>query len=339
MARVAAAVDEPPAMNKIAKRVGTASTGQSKRSRRELTQLKWLSTLVPGAAVLLYETVRFETLEHLLRGIDPIAANIIIALALLLLTYAFASFVFRVVERVQDDAVRRGREVAALNAVVDERARLSRELHDGLAQLVAFLLVRLDTVQELVHTDRRSEAAAELEQLRRVADDLYLDVRDAIAGLRSRVAERGLVPALRDYLDEFEERHKIPVALEAPDAAVRVPDLVGMHVFRIVQEALANVRKHAQAHQAWVRVTADRLHLKVEIGDDGVGFDSTQPPRAAPRSLGLTTMRERAEVLGGTLRVDSEPGRGTRVVLEVPVEATQPTRREAGSADVAPAAG
>jgi two-component system sensor histidine kinase DegS len=207
------------------------ASNRAKQSRRELTQLKWLSTLVPGAAVLLYETVRFETLEHLLRGIDPLIANSIIAVALLLLTYGFASFVFRVVERVQDEAVRRGREVAALNAVIDERARLSRELHDGLAQLIAFLLVRIDTVEGLVRADRRSEAAAELEQLRRVADDLYLDVRDAIAGLRSRVSERGLVPALRDYLDEFEERHKIPVALEAPEAVVSVPDLVGITSF------------------------------------------------------------------------------------------------------------
>ena len=98
--------------------------------------------------------------------------------------------------------VRRGREVAALNAVMDERARLSRELHDGLAQLVAFLLVRLDTMAGLVQADRRPEALAELEQLRGVADDLYLDVREAIAGLRSRISERGPVPSLREYFDE-----------------------------------------------------------------------------------------------------------------------------------------
>src|SRR5919205_2792674 len=87
------------------------------RSRRELIQLKWLSPLVPGAAVLLYETVRYETLEHLMPGIPPVVGNIVVALVLLILTYTFASFVFRVVERVQEDAVERGREVAALNAV------------------------------------------------------------------------------------------------------------------------------------------------------------------------------------------------------------------------------
>jgi len=314
----------------------------SKRSGshgRELVLLKWLSTLVPGFTVLAYEAVRFETLEHLLPGIPPVVGNIVVAVLLLLLTYAFASFVFRVVERVQDDAVRRGREVAALNAVIDERARLSRELHDGLAQLVAFLLVRLDTVAGLVESDRRPEAAAEIEKLRRVADDLYVDVREAIAGLRSQVAERGLVPALRDYLDEFEERHGITVVLDAAKTPVRAPDLVGMHVFRIVQEALSNVRKHAEAHHAWVTVRSTPRRLTIEIGDDGVGFEPTTDLRSTPGSLGLTSMRERAEALGGALRVESAPGTGTRVLVSVPLESDHEILKEEPGHDVASIAG
>ena len=316
--------------------------GPSRRSdghRRELVLLKWLSTLVPAITVLAYETVRFETLEHLLPGIPPVVGNIVVAVVLLLLTYAFASFVFRVVERVQDDAVRRGREVAALNAVIEERARLSRELHDGLAQLVAFLLVRLDTVAGLVDSDRRREAAAEIEQLRRVADDLYLDVREAIAGLRSQVTERGLVPALRDYLDEFEERHGIAVALDAAEAPAQVPDLIGMHVFRIVQEALSNVRKHADAHHVWVIIRANDRRLELEIGDDGVGFEPAIGLASTPRSLGLTSMRERAEALGGALRVQSAPGTGTRVLVSVPLDSDHQALKEERSPDVARVAG
>lgn len=309
------------------------------RSRRELAQLKWLSTLVPGAAVLLYETARYETLEHLLPGIPAMVGNMAVAIVLLLLTYLFASFVFRVVERVQADAVRRGREVAALNAVIDERARLSRELHDGQAQLVAFLLVRLDTVSNLVSADRRAEASAELEQLRRVADDLYLDIREAIAGLRSRVAERGLVDALRDYLDEFEERHNIPVELDASEIPVPLPDMVGIHLFRIVQEALANVRKHAHAQRAWVSVRYGPARLEVEIGDDGVGFDRSHASQSAPRSFGLTGMRERAEALGGTLHIQSLPGMGTRVILTVPLEVVKTRAQEDQRRNVASVAG
>jgi signal transduction histidine kinase len=308
-------------------------------SRRELTRLKWLATIVPGAAVLLYEGFRYETLEHVLPGVPPQVGNVIVAVLVLLLTYAFASFVFRVVERVQSQAVRRGREVAALNAVVEERARLSRELHDGLAQLITFLMVRLDTVAGLVQADRRPEALAELERLRGVADDLYIDVREAIAGLRSRVSERGLVPALRDYLDEFEERHGIRVSLEADDATTPVPDVVGSQLFRIAQEALANVRKHARAERAWTSIRHPQpAVLVLEIGDDGIGFDPAQAPRGTASALGLASMRERAVVLGGTFRVDTAPGSGTRITVTVPLDSRAIEREEARGDALASAA-
>ncbi len=309
-------------------------------SRRELTRLKWLATIVPGAAVLLYEGVRYETLEHVLPGIPTQVGNILVGLLVPLLTYAFASFVFRVVEGVQAQAVRREREVAALNAAMDERARLSRELHDGLAQLIAFLLVRLDTVAGLVQADRQPEAVAEIERLREVADDLYLDVREAIAGLRIRVSERGLAPALRDYLDEFEERHGIQVALKLDDPTAPVPDLAGMHLFRIAQEALANVRKHAHADRAWVTIHHPRPGvLQFEVGDKGIGFDPADAPRPTRRSFGLASMRERAELLGGTLQIESAPGSGTRVVVTVPLPPRQVGGSETRHAAVATAPG
>jgi signal transduction histidine kinase len=325
-----------PAINRM---TDVEPSPDDQASRRELTRLKWLATIVPGAAVLLYEGARRETLEHVLPGIPSPVGNGIVALLVLLLTYAFASFVFRVVERVQRQTVRRGREVAALNAVIDERARLSRELHDGLAQLVAFLMVRLDTVAGLVQKDRRSEAMDELERLRGVADDLYLDVREAIAGLRSRVSERGLVPALRDYLDEFEERHGIRVTLETNDPTASVPDLIGMQLFRIVQEALANVRKHARAQRAWLKLSHTQSGaLQLEVGDDGIGFDPTQSPRSTPRSFGLASMRERAELMAGSLQIESAAGSGTRVIVTVRLEPRSVTGKEARGAAVAPAA-
>ena len=289
-------------------------------SRRELMRLKWLTTIVPGAAVLVV-SLRYETLEHLLPGIPPEVGDVVVSLLVLFLTYAFASFVFKVVERVYERAVQRGREVAALNASMDERARLSRELHDGLTQLVAFLLVRLDTVAGLVQAERRQEAMGELEQLREVANDLYLDVREAIEGLRSRVDDRGLVPTLRDYLDEFAERYQIGALLETDDPLPQVPDLIGMQLFRITQEALANVSKHARARQAWVRLRSPKPGvLELEIRDDGIGFDPTSTSRATPRSFGLASMRERAEGLGGTLTIETTHDSGTRIVVSAPLE-------------------
>src|SRR5439155_24611851 len=112
----------------------------SQVSRHELRQLKWLTALVPGAVVLIYEYARQEALEHVLPALPVQYGNLIVWILVLLLTYAFAAFVFRVVERLQAQPLARSRAMPPLNAFVEERARLSRELHDGFAQLVAYML-------------------------------------------------------------------------------------------------------------------------------------------------------------------------------------------------------
>jgi signal transduction histidine kinase len=159
----------------------------SQVSRRELRQLKWLTTLVPGAVVLIYETARQEALEHILPALPVQYGNIVVWLLVVLLTYAFSALVFRIVERLQAQALARTRDLTTLNAIVQERARLSRELHDGFAQLVAYMLVRLDTVTGLVAANRGQEAMVELERMRAVTDDLYQDVRESISELRSNL--------------------------------------------------------------------------------------------------------------------------------------------------------
>src|SRR5207253_3970524 len=113
----------------------------SQVSRHELRQLKWLTALVPGAVVLIYEFARQEALEHVLPALPVQYGNLVVWVLVLLLTYGFATFVFSVVERLQAQAIARSRDLATLSAVLEERARLSRELHDGFAQLVAFPLV------------------------------------------------------------------------------------------------------------------------------------------------------------------------------------------------------
>src|SRR3989442_5249216 len=220
---------------------GVDGSTDSQVSRHELRQLKWLTALVPGAVVLIYEYARQEALEHVLPALPVQYGNLIVWILVLLLTYAFAAFVFRVVERLQAQALARSRDVATLNAVVEERARLSRELHDGFAQLVAYMLVRLDTVTGLVATNRDREATAELERMRAVTDDLYQDVRESISELRTRVSERGLPATVREYVDEYEDRHGITVYLEGEDMARGLPALSAFQLLRIIQEALANI--------------------------------------------------------------------------------------------------
>lgn len=298
-----------------AKRASRASEGEP--SRRQLARLKWLTTLIPTLAIFLFETARHALFD---RGIPTLYGNLLVGLLALALAYGFSEFVFGIVIRLQDRTVARSREVAALQAVVEERERISHELHDGLAQLISYMLVRLDTVAELLATARLREAAAELERLRASADDLYVEVRESIAGLRAGVREVGLAQALRDYLEEFEERHGIVVEFQAGALPREQAPLAVLQLFRIVQEALSNVRKHADARHVWITcgaVESDMLRLVIE--DDGRGYEPPTATRAEPRAFGLAIMRERTASLGGTFSVEPRPGGGTRVAVHAPL--------------------
>jgi two-component system sensor histidine kinase DegS len=291
-------------------------------SRRELRQLKWLTALVPFTVVVMYEAARQEALEHILPALPVEYGNVVVWVLVLLLTYGFATFVFSVVERLQAQALARSRELATLSAVLEERARLSRELHDGFAQLVAYLLVRIDTVEALVGAERGPEAMTELERMRSVTDDLYQDVRESISELRTRVSERGLPATVREYVDAYEDRHDLTVHMEGEDAAANLAPLIAFQLLRIIQEALANVRKHAHAHNAWIMFKKlERNRLELTIADDGQGFDPHAVAADASRqTFGLASMRERVDSLNGELTLDTRPGGGTRVMVSVPLK-------------------
>lgn len=312
-------------------------------TNRRLLLIKWLLIFTPSVTVLLGHSLLGYALGypagHSLQEVtaDRLAENLLVAFLLLVLVFIFAEALFRVVGRLQAEALAREQDLRTMNAVMQERERLSRELHDGAAQLVADLLVRLDTIEGLVEANRPQEAEAELERLRGVADEIYEDIGESIAGLRSNVAERGLVHALRDYADQFEERHRIPTRLRADDAADRLSPLAALQLFRFVQEALTNVRKHAGAHEASVTLVADGSgQLRLVVADDGQGFTPGGQRNGRARPLGLTSMRERVEALGGTFHVNSQPGSGTRVIATIPLPRA---RRELGHAAPATPAG
>ena len=337
-------------------------------THRKLLLFKWLMVLIPPATVAvghLTLTVG-HSLQHNTAGLaETLLVTSLVTLLALVLAYLFVETLFKVLRRLQAEASAREQEILTMNAVMQERERLSRELHDGVAQLVADLLLRLDTIKELVEADRPQEAGAELERLHGVADEIYEDIGESIAGLRTNVAERGLVRALQDYVDQFEERHQIPTSLRTDDAGLahqlsdQLSPLAALQLFRVVQEALTNIRKHAAAREATVTLMSDRPgQLKVVIADDGQGFtpgsqrngqvpqrgDAKQRPDGTRRSLGLTSMRERVETLGGTLRVNSQPGSGTQVTVTVtvtvpPIPRTRREKRENGHAALATPAG
>lgn len=306
-------------------------------THRRLLLFKWLMIFVPPITVAVGHVA--VTVVHILpRHTEGSLAETLLVTSLftflaLVLAYLFVETLFRVLRRLQAEAFAREQDILTMNAVMQERERLSRELHDGVAQLVAHLLLRLDTIKELVEADQPQEAGAELERLHGVADEIYADIGESIVGLRTNVTERGLARALQDYVDQFEERHRIPTSLRIDDAADQLPPLAALQLFRLIQEALTNIRKHAGAQEAIVTLMSDRSgKLKVIIADDGQGFTPGSQRNGTARPLGLTSMRERVETLGGTLQVQSQPGAGTQVTATIPIPRT---RRESGHAALA----
>lgn len=205
-------------------------------------------------------------------------------------------------------------------AVAEERERIARELHDSVAQVLSYAQIKSAAARRLLQQDRTEAAADQLLQLEQAAKEAYADAREAILGLRTTVRPgRDLVAALEEYLYRFGTQTGLAVELDigTPDQARLSPE-AEHHVLRIVQEALANIRKHAEATHAWIRFDPNGSTVRVVIEDDGRGFDPSQPwPTVQPR-FGLHMMRERAEAVGGRLEVRDRPGGGSRIIATVP---------------------
>ena len=208
-------------------------------------------------------------------------------------------------ERVERDALRR---VVAAQEL--ERRRLARELHDETGQALTSVLLGLKQLEGA----ESSEAVAGLREL--VVATLQ-DVRRLAVELRPKVLDDfGLMPALERLTQGFAEQTGIAVDLEAGAIAERLPTELETAIYRIVQESLTNVVKHARARRVSVLVTRNDGRIKAVIEDDGAGFD---PAASDGGGMGLVGMRERIELLDGSLRVESSPSSGTTVAVEVPL--------------------
>lgn len=204
-------------------------------------------------------------------------------------------------------------------AVLRERERLSRELHDGLAQTLGFVNTQTLAIKSLLGRGAVAEAQVEAAVLETAVRQVSTDLRDAIVGLRA--GEDELVEGVRACV----ARHRlvgVDVDLEVglDVGSPKVPAAVVSQLVRILQEALSNVRKHSDTRTARVAVAHADGSLFVEVADTGPGFDVEQARLPDRGCLGLHSMRERAEVIGARLDVVSAPGRGTIVVVRIPLE-------------------
>jgi signal transduction histidine kinase len=212
-------------------------------------------------------------------------------------------------ERVSRDAVRRVVEAQEL-----ERARLARELHDETGQALTSILLGLKSLEDRVDSDDRRTAVTELRDL--VVSTLQ-DVRRLAVELRpAALDDFGLVPAIERLRDSVEEQGGLTVDVQSPLGDERLPSEAETALYRIVQEALINVMKHAAATRVTVRLSRSDKTVVLAVQDDGQGFE---PGSVRDGGLGLVGMRERVALLGGRLTVESSEGGGTLLKAEVPL--------------------
>ncbi|HBY98105.1 MAG TPA: hypothetical protein DEP84_29880 [Chloroflexi bacterium] len=206
-------------------------------------------------------------------------------------------------------------------AVLQERERLARELHDGLSQVLGYVKMQAQAARELLSRDQTATADAHLARLAAVAQDAHTDVRESILNLGvATLPERGFLPALEESLQRFEQNSGIRTELAVPAELVDQPfePIVEVQLLRIIQEALTNVRKHAGARSVRVAFTIHAGHAQVVVEDDGRGLDPGRLPAGGEQKFGLRFMRERAEEVGGNVQMHSASGEGTKVTVRVP---------------------
>jgi nitrate/nitrite-specific signal transduction histidine kinase len=226
------------------------------------------------------------------------------------------------------------REAEQQYTIVAERDRIARELHDSIAQVLGVLHLRLRSLEPEVQDVPGNGVATEIGELAEIADEAYKDVREAILGLRESITSAdGLEGALGEYLRKYGRQSGIKTSLSCDGSARRALN-PGSEIqrLRVVQEALTNVRKHAGARHVAVSLHADDGVVTLAVMDDGSGFDPGRLEEAFDHGFGLGAMRERVELIGGTLAVHTAPGMGTRVEVRLQQEeqraahATAPAR-------------
>ena len=212
-------------------------------------------------------------------------------------------------------AKQRSDEDARMLSIMEARTGLAHELHDSLAQTLAGLRFQVRMLSDTLNqTDATTAAHADLERIRNGLDEAHTELRALLASFRAPIDSRGLIPALEKLAGRFNDETEMHLFLQTNCRSLKLNVSEEMQIMRIVQEALANIRKHADAHTVRVLLNCKNDQLELLIEDDGVGFE--QAPSGKPgEHIGLSIMKERAQRMGGVLRIESEPGEGTRIEM------------------------
>ncbi len=211
-----------------------------------------------------------------------------------------------------------------INAQEEERKRIARSLHDDTGQALSMLIIDLERLENRIPQEPL-ELHTRLSKARQLATDTLNELRKTVHGLRPTILDDlGLIPAIRWYARSNLEEAGIQVEVDTPINPSSIPPRLSTTLFRIAQEAINNIVRHSQAQKAVITLSYNNGKICLQIEDDGRGFDTTQSPKEAMRMQhwGLIGIQERAELVGGTFKISSEPDHGTHLEVTVPLQVT-----------------
>ncbi len=206
-------------------------------------------------------------------------------------------------------------------AIVEERNRLSREMHDNLGQTLGYLGLKADEIELLLTSGQKEQAIQRLKEIRKVVTNASDDTRHLILALRTSAShDVELISALQEYLESFQQQTNIKISLNVQsEKATRFSPGVTLQLVRVIQEALNNVRKHAHASRVKVNFNIVRDEAVIGVTDNGIGFEVSHVCYHG-QHFGIQVMDERITELGGNLEINSRPGKGTQVLAKIPLE-------------------
>ncbi|MDW7673920.1 MAG: sensor histidine kinase [Bacillota bacterium] len=208
-----------------------------------------------------------------------------------------------------------------IQAQEEERKRVAREIHDGPAQAMANIVMRAEVCERMLAV-KPEKVAEELQELKRLIRESLQDLRKVIFDLRPMALDDlGVVPTLKRYLSDFQEKYRIYTEFHFRGQEQRFSSSIEVAIFRTVQEALTNIKKHAEASQVHVNLEFTKTKVNLIIKDDGKGFDLDQTLRDVDReNYGLVSMRERIELLEGEIKMSSKIKKGTEIKVVIPIK-------------------
>ncbi len=254
---------------------------------------------------------RLRNLDETIARAEALAGKISVVLDYLTVDFQHVSAALEDAKEKQEFGLK------IIEAQEEERRRLSREIHDGPAQMLANVMLRSDLVERTFRKYGVEEAKKEMKSVRSMVRSALYEVRRIIYDLRPMALDDlGLVPTLKKYLATVEEYNSLEISFASIGKERRLESKYEVALFRLIQEAVQNAVKHAESSQIQVKMEMKPTQTMIIVKDDGKGFDPTEKK---DKSFGLVGMRERVDMLDGELTIDSSPGEGTIVTIQIPI--------------------